>query len=68
MTFEYDEDAHLAAQIEAAAAKPTRTQTINKLQKRHPGTRRQRSSHGAGRHSVQFFNRETSKLVADYNL
>ena len=45
-----------------------RTQYINKLQRRHPGTRRQRSEHGAGRYSVQFFARDTGKLVADYTL
>jgi hypothetical protein len=45
-----------------------RTKQINKLQKRHPGTRRQRSNHGSGRHSVQFFDRETGKLVADYTI
>jgi hypothetical protein len=44
------------------------TAKINKLQRRHPGTRRQRSSHGAGRYSVQFFDRVTGKLVADYTL
>jgi hypothetical protein len=45
-----------------------RTREINKLHKRHPGTRRQRSSHGAGKYSVQFFDKKTGKLVADYNL
>jgi hypothetical protein len=45
-----------------------RTEVINKLQRRHPGTRRQRSAHGAGRYSVQFFSRTTGKLVADYTL
>lgn len=45
-----------------------RTKQINRLQKRHPGTRRQRSDHGAGRFSVQFFDKKTGKLVADYNL
>lgn len=45
-----------------------RTQVINKLQRRHPHTRRQRSSHGAGRYSVQFIDRRTGRLVADYNL
>lgn len=45
-----------------------RTKQINALQKRHPGTRRQRSSHGAGKYSVQFFDRRTGVLVADYNL
>jgi hypothetical protein len=44
------------------------TARINKLQKRHPGTRRQRSYHGAGQHSVQFFDKVTGDLVADYNL
>jgi hypothetical protein len=44
------------------------TQQINKLQKRHPGTRRQRSSHGCNRYSVQFFAKADGKLVADYNL
>jgi len=45
----------------------TRTQLINKLQKRHPGTRRQRNSHGAGRYSVDFFD-ATGKLVASYEV
>ena len=45
-----------------------RTQLINKLQKKHPGTRRQRSAHGAGNYSVQFFDKKTGSLVADYNL
>ena len=45
-----------------------RTAVINRLQRRHPGTTRQRSFHGAGRYSVQFFARATGKLVADYNL
>lgn len=45
-----------------------RTREINKLQRKHPGTRRQRSEHGAGRHSVQFFDRGNGQLVADYNL
>lgn len=45
-----------------------RTQQINKLQKQYPNTRRQRSSHGGGRYSVQFFDKATGKLVADINL
>ena len=45
-----------------------RTRVIDKLHKRHPGTRRQRSFHGAGRYSVQFFDKKTGELVADYNL
>ena len=45
-----------------------RTQLINKLQRQHPGTTRQRSYHGVGSYSVQFFDRATGKLVADYNL
>jgi hypothetical protein len=65
---EYDEEAHLAAQIEAAASTPSLTQVIDRLQRRHPGTRRQRSYHGANRYSVQFFDRTTGKLVADYDL
>jgi hypothetical protein len=44
------------------------TAQINKLQRRHPGTRRQRSSHGAGRYSVAFFDKKTGRLVKDYNL
>lgn len=48
------------------------TAEINRLQKRHPGTRRQRSVHGpaylAASHSVQFFDRATGTLVADYTL
>lgn len=45
-----------------------RTARINRLQRKHPGTKRQRSDHGAGRYSVQFFDKATGKLVADYNL
>lgn len=45
-----------------------RTEKINQLQKLHPGTRRQRSAHGADQYSVQFFDKSTGKLVADYNL
>ena len=45
-----------------------RTKVINKLQRKYPGTRRQRSSHGIGKYSVQFFDKTTGKLVADYNL
>ena len=45
-----------------------RTVIINRLQKKHPGTRRQRSSHGAGRYSVQFIDKTTGKIVADYNV
>lgn len=48
--------------------KKERTRKINRLHKRHPGTRRQRSCHGAGRYSVQFFDKATGRLVADYNL
>jgi len=44
------------------------TAIINKLQRKHPGTRRQRSAHGAGKYSVQFFDKNTGKLKADYNL
>ena len=51
-----------------AAGTPTLTKVIAKLQKRHRGTRRQRSYHGAGRYSVQFFSRATGALVADYDL
>jgi len=46
-------------------AKKARTQRINRMQRHHPGTRRQRSYHGLGRYSVQFFCRTTGKLVAD---
>ena len=46
----------------------SRTAKISALQRKHPGTSRQRSCHGAGRYSVQFFDRSTGKLVADYNL
>lgn len=45
-----------------------RTAQIDKLQRKHPGTRRQRSFHGRDRYSVQFFDRRTGVLVADYNL
>lgn len=52
----------------ANASAKERTQIINRLQKKHPGTRRQRSYHGANEYSVQFFDRTTGKLVADYQL
>ena len=45
-----------------------RTERINKLQRKHPNTRRQRSSHGAGKFSVQFIAKTTGKIVADYNV
>lgn len=45
---------------------PNLTKVIDKLQKRYPGTRRQRSAHGASLQSVQFF--KHGKLVADYDL
>lgn len=45
-----------------------RTEKINKLQKKYPGTTRQRSYHGANEYSVQFFDKKTGKLVADITL
>ena len=45
-----------------------RTKEINRIQKKYPGTRRQRSSHGAGTFSVQFISKKTGKIVADINL
>ena len=45
-----------------------RTQKINRIQKKHPGTTRQRSYHGCGNYSVQLFSKTTGKLVADYDL
>lgn len=45
-----------------------RTQAINKLQKKHPKTRRQISFHGCNKYSVQFFSKETGELIADYEL
>ena len=45
-----------------------RTEQINRLHRRHRGTRRQRSSHGAGKYSVQFIDKNTGAIVADYNL
>lgn len=52
----------------ANATAKERTEIINKLQKKHPGTRRQRTCHGADQYSVQFFDKATGKLVADYQL
>lgn len=49
-------------------ANQLRTAQINKLQRNHPGTRRQRTAHRCNRHSVQFFDKTTGVLVADYNL
>lgn len=45
-----------------------RTMKISKLQKAHPGTKRQRSYHGCNNYSVQFFDKLTGKIIADYNL
>jgi hypothetical protein len=45
-----------------------RTQLINKLQKKYPGTRRQRVDHGAGEYSVQFFDKKTGELKANITL
>jgi hypothetical protein len=45
-----------------------RTAQINRLQRKHPGTRRQRSYHGNGKYTVQFFSKSTGELVGDYNL
>ena len=45
-----------------------RTGQINKLHRKHRGTRRQRSCHGNGEYSVQFFSRKTNELIADYDL
>jgi hypothetical protein len=44
----------------------TRTEMIDRLQRRHPGTRRQRNSHGAGQFSVDFFDKTTGERVASY--
>ena len=44
-----------------------RTTRINQLQRLHPGTRRQRNYHGAGRYSVEFFDKRTGSLVARYD-
>jgi hypothetical protein len=41
---------------------------VSKYHRRHRGTSRQISYHGCGKYSVQFFDKQTSKLVADYNL
>lgn len=49
-------------------AQKARTEKINKLQKKHPGTYRQRSYHGANTYSVQFVDKQTGKLVANYQL
>ena len=45
-----------------------RTRVINKLQKSYPNTRRQRTTHGCGSYSVQFFDKDTGELVADCQL
>jgi hypothetical protein len=45
-----------------------RTQLINKLQRKYPNTRRQRTSHGAGQYSVQFIDKKTGELLADISL
>jgi len=57
-----------AALLEVKMEKKERTEKINRLQKKHPGTRRQRSYHGAGQYSVAFFDKKSGELVADYNL
>lgn len=48
--------------------KSTHTCRINKIQKRYPGSRRQRNFHGAGSYSVDFFSRATGELIASHNL
>ena len=39
-----------------------------RLRRKHRGARSQRSYHGAGRHSILFFDEKTGKVIADYNL
>jgi hypothetical protein len=46
----------------------TATKEINKLQRKYPHTRRQRTDHGNNKKSVQFFDKTTGKLVADIYL
>lgn len=46
----------------------TRTEKINRLQKRHPKTRRQRNSHGSGRFTVDFFSKDSGERVASYEV
>ena len=45
-----------------------RTQKINQLQKKYPGTTRQRNWHGANSYSVEFFSKKTGELVARFSL
>ena len=44
-----------------------RTRLINRVQKRYPGTRRQRGFHGCNRYSCQLFDKKTGELVADFD-
>jgi hypothetical protein len=63
-----NEDMEYYEATEAAAkARPSLSEIIARLHKRHPGTRRQRSYHGVNRYSVQFFDRTTGELVAYYD-
>ena len=52
----------------ADLSKKDKTRIINNLQQKYPGTRRQRSYHGCGHYSVQFFDKKTGQLVADFDL
>jgi len=43
-------------------------QKVYRLSKKYPSAERQLSYHGAGSYSVQFFDKITGALVADYDL
>jgi hypothetical protein len=48
--------------------KAERTEKINKLQRKHPGTKRQISYDGGGKYSVLFIDKKSGLVAADYNL
>ena len=48
--------------------KKLRTRWINEVQKKHPKSTRQRGYHGCDDYSVQFFCKESGKLLGDYDL
>jgi len=41
---------------------------VRRLRRKHRGASSQRSDHGAGQHSILFFDEKTGKVIADYNI
>ena len=52
----------------AKARKRYERNAVRRLRRKYPGARIQRSSHGAGRHSVQVFDDATGEILADHNV